>query len=66
MKLKEIKKAVDENKKVCWIADYYRVEKWHSNEYVITCTLNNNSIGLTHKDNITLNGNENEFYINNN
>ena len=66
MKLKEIKKAVDENKKVCWIADYYRVEKRHSNEYVITCTLNNNSIVLTHKDNITLNGNENEFYINNN
>ena len=66
MKLSEIKKAVDQNKKVCWVSDVYRVEKWHSNEYMITCVLNDNSIGLTHKDNVTLNGNENEFYINNN
>jgi len=51
---------------VCWVSDYYRVEKWHSNEYMITSVLNDNSIGLTHKDDVTLNGNENEFYINNN
>ena len=63
MKLRQIKKAVDQGKPVRWMSDIYQVEFWENQGYHIRCTLNDNSIGLTHKDGTTLNGNESEFFI---
>ena len=63
MTLKEIKKAIEENNTVCWASDIYEVIKDKNNNYLIKCIINNNCIGLTHKDKITLNGKEEEFFI---
>jgi len=63
MKLKQIKKAVDQGKKVSWMSDIYQVEFWECQGYVVRCILNDSTIGLTHQDKVTLNGNESEFYI---
>ncbi len=63
MTLKQIKKAIKENKKVCWVSDIYEVIKDKNNNYLIKCIINKNCIGLTHKDKKTLNGKEAEFFI---
>jgi len=63
MKLQEIKKAVDQGKPVRWASDIYHVEHWDNHGYVVRCILNNYTTGLTHQDEVTLNGDENEFYI---
>jgi len=63
MKLQEIKKAVDQGKPVRWASDIYHVEYWEDQGYHIRCTLNDHAIGLTHMDEVTLNGDESEFYI---
>lgn len=64
MTLEEIKKAVLFDKNVKWKQDNYDVI--YSNlfgEFLIVCTNNKHCIGLTHQDGKTLNGNEDEFYI---
>ena len=63
MKLKDIKSAVDCGKNVRWFSDIYHVLKDNNDNYYIKCVLNQNIIGLTHKDNKTLNGKESDFYI---
>ena len=63
MTLKQIKKAIKENKKVCWQSDIYEVIKDKNNNYLIKCIINKHCIGLTHKDKKTLNGKEAEFFI---
>jgi hypothetical protein len=63
MTLKQIKKAIKENKKVCWYSDIYQVIKDKNNNYLIKCVINKYCIGLTHKDKKTLNGKEKDFFI---
>ena len=62
MKLNEIKEAVDLGKTVCWSNQLYEVVKGKAG-YFIHCTSNDYYIGLTHTDNITMNGEEEDFFI---
>ena len=67
MTLVEIKTAVNAGNKVFWVNENYEVRKClrHNNEeyFFIYCVSNSNVIGLNHADGITLNGKEEEFYI---
>jgi hypothetical protein len=63
MTVHEIKHAVDSGRVVCWQNTGYRVEHITGDGYVIRCLLNNSLIGLTWRDGVTLNGQEDEFYI---
>lgn len=65
MTVEEIKKAVDEGKKVFWKSTTYVVipHKKTPNSYLIKCLWNNHMIGLTWADNETLNGEEEDFFI---
>lgn len=63
MNVFEIKKAVNEGKTVCWANDGYQVIKDENGDYLIIYLDNGYCTGLTHIDNITLNGEEEEFYI---
>lgn len=62
MTVQEFKKAVNEDKTVCWVPPAYRVIKDSIGQYLIICLLNNNCIGLTWRDGVTLNGEEQEFF----
>ena len=62
MTVHEIKKAVDDGKKVHWSSNIYIVHKVGAS-YLITCTHNDHTIGLTWLDGVTLNGKEEDFYI---
>lgn len=62
MTLKEIKKAVQNGKIVCWKQNNYVVIKGKF-EYLIKCLNNEHCIGLTWNDGKTLNGEEKDFYI---
>lgn len=69
MKIDEIKKAIDEGKKVFWASQVYPVIKDKNGEYLITCSLNGHCIGLhgkpgTKYENV-MNGRESEFFIKN-
>lgn len=63
MTLAEIKQAVDANKIVHWGNNNYIVSKNRFGDYYILCLSNKHSIGLTWADGITLNGLEDEFYL---
>ena len=63
MKLDEIKKAVDEGKHVKWSNRLYDVVKDNLGQYLIICTTNDYTIGLTWTDGVTLNGRPSEFYV---
>jgi hypothetical protein len=65
MTLEEIKEAVTSGKKVNWINKAYEVIVDNKDRFLIRCTINDSYIGLTHIDGVTLNGNEDEFYIKN-
>lgn len=62
MTVDEIKKAVDEGKIVRCSNELYLVHKV-GDSYLITCTHNDHTIGLTWLDGVTLNGKEEDFYI---
>ena len=62
MKLEEIKKAVENGKRVFWKDENYEVVKGKAG-FLITCTANNFAIGLTHADGVTMNGDENDFFV---
>lgn len=62
MTLQEIKQALDDNKKVYWSSLAYQVIKDKKGEYLIK-HYSGACIGLTWVDNVTLNGNEAEFFI---
>lgn len=67
MTLEEIKAAVRAGKKVHWSNDIYEVRLtpargFCKEQWLIVCTANNHCIGLTHTDEITMNGKEEEFY----
>ena len=61
MILKEIKQAIDEGKRVHWASHSYDIIKTY--DYLILCTINDHVIGLTHRDEVTMNGAEQEFFI---
>ena len=63
MNLKEIKKAIAAGKTVHWASSNYVVIKDSIGQYLIHCKGNDNYIGLTHQDGITMNGHEKDFYI---
>ncbi len=63
MTLNEIKTAVGEGKTVCWQNDGYVVEKDTEEYCSIHCLSNDNYMGLTWLDNVTMNGEPEEFYI---
>lgn len=65
MTLTEIKQAVDTGKRVYWKTLRYEVVKNNPyNEYLIKSGFNGSYIGLTWTDGTTLNGKENDFFIN--
>jgi len=64
MKLQEIKDAVDNGSTVIWVHEGYRVRKYKDGiGYYIICLSNDNVIGLTHQDGVTMNGSEEDFRI---
>ncbi|MCP3681801.1 MAG: hypothetical protein GY861_03840 [bacterium] len=63
MTLTQIKTAIEEGKKVHWGNSAYEVIKDGIDEYLIMCSHNENCIGLTWKDGVTLNGKESEFFM---
>jgi hypothetical protein len=62
MTLSEIKSAVDAGRSVCWANDAYRLIRDDCGNYGILCLQNFSYIGLTWRDNVTLNGKEAEFF----
>ena len=66
MKLEEIKAAVRAGKTVHWASDIYEVKLHHfrdgGEQWLIVCIPNRNAIGLTGRDEVTLNGKEEQFY----
>ncbi len=63
MTLQEIKDAINEGKTVHWKNEIYVVQTDGLGQWFIMCIQNNNCIGLTHQDGITLNGEPKDFYI---
>jgi len=63
MNLEEIKEAVRSGKIVHWVQENYVVIRDKFDRFLIMCTSNNNCIGLTWRDGVTMNGQEHEFYI---
>lgn len=59
----DIRAAVDQGLPVYWSSSLYQVIRDHLGRYFIVCTHNNNAIGLTHQDKVTLNGRPGEFYV---
>ena len=63
MTLQEIKNAVNDGKRVCWASTGYEVLYDEVGQWLIWCRMNDNYIGLTHRDEVTLNGREDQFFI---
>ena len=63
MNLREIKEAVDRGDTVHWATKAYRVIKGSVPQYLIICKFQGYCIGLTHADDKTLNGKEEQFFI---
>ena len=63
MTLEEIKKAVEEGKKVHWSHSGYAVICDKIGQWLIVCSSNNHCIGLTWLDGVTMNGKEEDFFI---
>jgi len=62
MKLQEIKDAVKAGKTVHWSNEAY-VVICYGEQWDILCLQNRHAIGLTWRDGITMNGKEEDFYI---
>ena len=63
MNLQEIKNAVNAGRTVHWKSEIYDVIKDQIGQWLIRCKQNQNYTGLTHKDEVTMNGNEEDFYV---
>jgi hypothetical protein len=63
MTLLEIKAAIAEGKRVFHQSTNYEVIKDNIGQYLIMCRSNDYCIGLTWRDGETMNGKENEFFI---
>ena len=60
--LEELKTALDNGVIVYHHNPLYKVKKDKIGQYLIICESTNYCIGLTHRDNITMNGNLEDFY----
>lgn len=63
MTIAEIKQAVDAGKTVNWANGLYEVRKDKIGQYLIVCTSDGYTIGLTNLAGDKLNGEESEFFI---
>lgn len=63
MTLSEIKTALSEDKRVFHGSPAYEVKRDNIGQYLIICSLNDYTIGLTHRDGQTMNGKEKDFFI---
>jgi len=63
MNLETIKAAVLNGQTVCWSTTDYVVKYHERGGFNIVYTPDGNCIGLTHQDDITLNGKESEFFM---
>ena len=63
MTLSQIKTAVDQGEAVYWSNKNYQVIKNKFGDYVIRMASNRHEIGLTWADGVTMNGAENEFFM---
>lgn len=63
MTLDEIKSAVDACKVVHWRSYAYRIIKDSLGRHLIMCILNQDCIGLTHRDGVTMNGKPEDFFV---
>lgn len=63
MTLEEIKSAVNAGKTVHWSHDGYHVICDALGQWFIRCAANDNMIGLTWQDNVTMNGKPKDFFI---
>ena len=70
MTLDEIKAAVRDGHTVCWSHAGYEVHYWDApgpmedvHRWSIVCLHNQNAIGLTWLDGVTVNGKPEEFFI---
>jgi hypothetical protein len=59
----EIKNAVRNGEKVYWASKNYEVILDSKGQYLVVCTSNQYTIGLTRRDGVTLNGEESDFFI---
>lgn len=65
MTLQEIKDAVESGKNVCWKSTAYDVINPIPDQWLIMCNNNQNCVGLTHTDNVTMSEDEGDFFIKN-
>lgn len=63
MTLSEIKTALSKGKRVYHHNPAYEVKRDNIGQYLIICSLNDYTIGLTHRNGETMNGKEEDFYI---
>ncbi len=63
MTLEEIKTAVDAGDRVHWVNRGYVATRDDLGQYLITFTRNGSAIGLTSRDGTRLNGEPDEFFI---
>lgn len=63
MTLEQIKEAVLAGKTVHWATKGYTVQHHPIGGFNIICTSNDNCCGLTHRDGVTMNGDEDQFFI---
>ena len=62
MTLDEIKQAIAEGRKVYHHNKNYEVIRDNLGQYLIVCSINDYTIGLTHSDKQTMNGKEADFF----
>jgi hypothetical protein len=62
MTLDEIKQAIAEGRKVYHGSKNYEVIRDNIGQYLIVCSFNGYTIGLTHSDKQTMNGKEADFF----
>jgi hypothetical protein len=62
MNLNEIKSAIANGERVFWQTPTYEVILDSVGQYLIKCHFNGFCIGLTHRDNVTMNCKESDFF----
>jgi hypothetical protein len=63
MNLEEIKASVESGQTVHWANQAYRIIKDNVGQWLIKCDINDHCIGLTWRDGVTMNGEEEQFFV---
>lgn len=63
MTLREIKAAVESGRRVFWCNPGYEVVRDRVGQWIIKCHINGSCCGLTWRDEYTLNGEQEDFYM---